>query len=181
MGLQIGDEAPGLPLMDEDGERRSTPELWSDGPVVLLFTRHLGCAFCRDQLGQAKRHNAEVEAAGARIAAVTMAPPSTLSDVRASRELPFSLYSDVDQQVYAAFGAPRGSLNQVAGPAVWGAGASALARCGVGRPRGDLRQLQSTFVVDRNGRIQFVNYPRTSAEQVDYTEVMAALAGLQDQ
>jgi peroxiredoxin len=40
--MKIGDKAPGIQVMDAEGNTIALSSLWSDKPVVLAFLRHFG-------------------------------------------------------------------------------------------------------------------------------------------
>jgi peroxiredoxin len=40
--LKTGDSAPGIQVVDADGETIDLSALWADKPVVLSFLRHFG-------------------------------------------------------------------------------------------------------------------------------------------
>ncbi|MCA9267416.1 MAG: redoxin domain-containing protein, partial [Planctomycetales bacterium] len=122
-------------------------------PLLVVFLRHSGCAFCRETLAQLARNREQIEAAGARIVLVHM-----MSDDAEAARL-FARYglddvprvSDPERRVYEQFGLARGSWQQVMGPPIWWRGFQAIFLRGhfPGVPRGDLRQLPGAFVVSQ--------------------------------
>jgi len=169
------EQAPDVALPDQTGETRKLSELWHDQPLALFFLRHLGCPLCREMLIQIREQHAKIVAAGGQAAAVLMAEPAQAAEFAKAFALPFPLLCDRDQAAYRAYHVPRGSAWQVLGPQMWAAGLRALLRGGIGVPRGDVYQLSSTFVIDRDGHIQRTFVPAHSGDHPDWTRVLAAL------
>ena len=94
--------------------------------------------------------------------------------------LPFVCLADPDLIAYRAYGVPRATFGQVAGPQVWAKGLRAAAVHGGGRPIGDVFQLQGTFVIDRQGILRLVHRPDSSADHPSHDQLIAELEKLQD-
>ena len=41
-----------MSVIDEDGQTRTLLSLWEQKRIVILFTRHMGCRFCREQIAE---------------------------------------------------------------------------------------------------------------------------------
>lgn len=98
------------------------------------------------------------------------------------RSVPFACVSSPDRQAHRTFGLRRGSLTQVAGPAVWlpwlrrQAGAEHQGRFG----QGDVSQLPGTFVVDTGGVVRYAHRGRRSSDNPSNEEVLSAVAAIRD-
>ncbi len=122
------------------------------GPLMLVFLRHLGCAFCRQTLADLRDAREVLDQAGLRIGLVHMA-----SDRQA--DMTFGLYGvsdvprfrDAEKSLYAAFGLRRARLRDMARLELVKAGYEACVRQQhpMGVPRGDPLQMPGVFVVDR--------------------------------
>ena len=117
-------------------------------------------------------------AAGAQVLLVTMASPEQAARFRQRFDIPFDLLADAGQDVYRAYGLPRGTLRQVAGPAVWPSALKALFRGGSGKAIGDIWQMPGAFIVDREGKIRFAHYPANQADRVSHDAIIATLDAL---
>jgi peroxiredoxin len=113
--------------------------------------------------------------AGGEVVMVGMGTPQETAAFRDQLRLPFPCLADADQTAYQAYGLERGRVSQIAGPAVWLSGLKALVRGGAGKPKGDVRQMPGSFVIDRDGRIQYVHRPRNSADHPPNDKLIAAL------
>jgi peroxiredoxin len=104
-----------------------------------------------------------------------MGVPEDAQWLRSKLRLPFVCLSDPQQQAYRAYEIPRGDALQVSGPAVWGAGLRATLRGGIGIPKGDLRQLHGTAVIDPGGTLRYLHRPKNSADQPSTDEILQVL------
>lgn len=159
--------------VDQNGE--SLAALSREKPRLVVFLRHGGCTFCRQALADLSRDRAKIEQAGTGIVLVHM---QTDADGKAL----FAQYgladvpriSDPDRKIYEAFELHRGSLAQVAGPAVWVRGfVSLLTGSLPGIPNADVYQLPGTFLV-HDGEIVRAFRNKDSAERPDYCELAGA-------
>lgn len=140
---------PEFGVLRHDGTHVSLYCLAASGPVALVFLRHLGCVFCREQVATLRDALPD-----ANVAFVTMAEPRLAARFRAWMRSPHPFLCDPDRALYRAFGLERGSPGVVLAPRVLARGLSAL-RAGhrQGLPAGDVWQLGGTFVMDGEGGV----------------------------
>lgn len=166
--------APAVSLVAADGQTVALAQLYKERPLLLQFSRHLGCVFCVDHAKQLLKHYETLQKHGLDVALVIMGGAEDARRFREALKLSFPVYGDPDQTVYRAFNVPRGSAWQVAGPQLWWTGLKALLRSGIGRPRGDLMQLSGTYLIDTNGRIAWSFRPKSSAEFPEIDDILFA-------
>ena len=53
-----------LTVLDPNGRTIRLGELWADRPAVLVFVRHFGCLFCREQIAGMAPLRARVRSRG---------------------------------------------------------------------------------------------------------------------
>jgi len=118
-----------------------------------------------------------IEAAGVAIASVTIGDPSRADAFceRFARNR-YPCLGDPELAAYHAYGLPRGSWLDVAGPRVWGAGATAIRHGVASRPGDDVLRLGGTFGIRTDGTLAYAHYARTSSDNADPMEAVAALA-----
>ncbi len=116
--------------------------------------------------------------AGGSVGVITMGTPEQVSIFQDRLKLSFPCFADPKRSAYAAFGIPQGSINQIAGPAVWARSTLALLRHGGGMPIGDPRQLHAAFVVDGGGVIRFAHYPHNSADLPQHADMVSTIGRL---
>jgi len=151
-------------------------QLSAERPVLVVFLRHTGCAFCREALSDLQKQRSGIESRGTSIALVHMIS----NDEAAVFFKPYGLdnvprFSDPDRKLYEAFDLHRGTLWQVIGPAViWRGMKAFFSGHGAGRIRGDVAQLPGTFVLQR-GEIVEAFRNKTAADRPDYAEMACAI------
>ena len=137
--------------------------LSSRQPTMIVFTRHLGCPFCREVLKILVARREGIEATGVQLALVHMASEAQAAPFFASFGLgDLPRFSDPKQQLYKAFGLQRMRWWEVFTPRFWLNGIAMTARNGGGLPVGDVFQLAGAFVVFQGRIIQAIRTSRSS-------------------
>lgn len=99
-----GDTAPNVSLTATDGSTTTLRDLFSDRPLVLIFYRGRWCPFCDLALRAFDAANAEFNAAGAQIVAVSPQSVLETTTTASERGLQFPLYSDAHNAAAHSFG-----------------------------------------------------------------------------
>lgn len=132
--------------------------------IFLIFVRHAGCTFCRENLTELKSKLPDLIAKNIRPIVVHMSSPADGQAMMTAVGIPEVVQiSDPTSHLYRAYGLERGKLFQLFGPAVWWRGfqAAILKRNGLGTLDGDGFQLGGTFLL-QNGKI-LESYPAKNA------------------
>lgn len=122
-------------------------------------------------------HREEFEAAGAAVALVGLGRPEQAAVFCERRRVPYVCLTSPDRSAHLAFGLRRGTLNEVAGPAIWfpwlrnEVSGKRQGRFG----QGDPAQLPGTFVVTPDGVVRYAHRGRRSSDLPSNEEVLAAL------
>ena len=158
----------------------SLADLSRSAPVLLVFLRHSGCPFCRQTLADLSEKRQAIEASGTRIVLVHMQSDADAAKLFAGYGLAdVSRISDPGQELYRAFQRSRGSLAQVTGPRVWGAGLKSLLSGNLpGIPSADVLQMPGVFLV-RDGRVLRSFRHATSGDRPDYVDLATCPIGEQ--
>ena len=94
--------------------------------------------------------------------------PETAEEFFAERWPGAQAIADADGALAEAFSVRRGTIGEIAGPAVWGRGLLALlSGNGIGRPVGDVWLLPGLFLIV-DGRIAWSHPFRNSADHPDF-------------
>jgi len=175
MTLQAGDPFPDLTLESLEGPVRLS-ERWRGRPLVIVFMRHFGCAFCREYLIQLSRGYEELRAAGGEVVAIFQYRAQPTVSFCRSRGVPFECLGDPDRAGYRAVGLGRGERKEYFGLHVtrmWLRAAKSGAF--VGKPQGDIAQRPGTFVVDQGGEVVLAHYNRSSPDNRAMPALLEAL------
>ncbi|HEY7631662.1 MAG TPA: peroxiredoxin-like family protein [Thermoleophilaceae bacterium] len=174
--LRVGDPFPDLALESTHGQVRLS-DRWTGGPLVVVFMRHFGCAFCREHLILLAEAHEDIRAAGGDVAAIFQYRAEPTYNFCRSRGVPFECLGDPARAGYRAAGLGRGPRKEYMSLKVykhWFRANKVGAR--VGKPSGDVAQRPGTFVVDPNGTIVFAHYNKDSADNPSTSAVIEAVA-----
>ena len=133
---------------------------------------------CREHVVDVRNDYQRFLDANGDVAVITMGTVEQTAAFHDRNRLPFVCLADPQRIAYQAYGVPRGTASQVAGPAVWAGGLKAMLRAGIGKPVGDVLQLHGSFIVDCQGIVRFVHLPKHSADQPTNEELIAQLNNL---
>jgi len=169
--------AAGL-LADELRNTRlaSGESLWDASfrqPLLIVFVRHMGCAFCREALSDIHQQGEQITSAGAIPVIVHQGSTEAIQRLLDRYGLKdVATVSDPDRRLFRAFELPLGSVRQIFGwRTFWRALAEGVVfRHGFGRIVGDPRQLAGAFLVHR-GEIVRSFRSQTSADRTNYAEL----------
>jgi hypothetical protein len=152
-------------------------ELIDQSPVLLIFLRHFGCAFCRQALDQVSQIRGQIAAKGAIPVFVHLGSPERakpyfdyyqLSDVERVSNPDGSLY----QHPLFALSRMNPYLNLLI-PAVWkGWLKGALRKYGLGRIQEDGHQMPGVFFLKERRMVRGFRY-QTIADEPDYLKLIA--------
>lgn len=164
-------KAPDVDVILHDGSSVPLRELYRERPLALLFVRHFGCTFCREQVAQFR------DRPDLNLAFVTMGDPASAEAFRRKMRSPHRFVCDPERELYRQFDLRRGRMWQMVNPNVVARGMQAtLAGHGMARPIGDPLQLGGTFVVDRGGRVAWEHRNRDAADHPSLGALERALA-----
>jgi peroxiredoxin len=158
---QMGDPAPDVDLVDQDGEPASLSGFWRDGPAVLFFMRHYGCSCMKERWGQLRDEISKLEEAGGRLVAVGMGEPERTRLFIRHRQIPVPVLCDPEGKAYRAYGIVEGTVPAILHDFEWKPDDEETGRkLAESRRDTDLRLvdnpwlLPAEFVVDKEGVIR---------------------------
>jgi len=150
---------------------RTLLELVDERPVLLVFLRHFGCAFCRQAIDDVSQIRGKLAELGVQVVFVHLGSPERakpyfdyygLSDVERVSDPDASLYHE------PVFALARVSVWQLFRPAVWiGWIKGAIFKYRIGLLKEDIQQMPGVFFL-RDRAIANVFRHRTIADRPDY-------------
>jgi hypothetical protein len=157
---------------------RTLLEVVDASPVLLIFLRHFGCAFCRQALDQVAQIRTQIAARGAIPVFVHLGSPERakpyfdyyqLSDVERVSNPDASLYQS---PVFAL--SRRNPLLHLISPAVWkGWLSGALRKYGIGSIKEDAHQMPGVFFLKDRRIVRGFRY-QSIADEPDYLKLIGA-------
>lgn len=102
-GLKVGDKAPSILAVNQNGEKVVLDELLKTGPVVVMFYRGEWCPYCNKQLKEVSDSLQFIQAKGATVIGVS---PETAENVKKTVEkvkANFSVVHDEGMEIMKAY------------------------------------------------------------------------------
>ncbi len=152
------------------GETKDLSDFYKDGSLVLVFLRHLGCIFCREQIAELRPHT------DLNIVLVSMAKAQEAEDFREKMEIPQPVISDPNKLLYEAFGLRRGSFSQIVSPTIMRKGIGTFNKGNrPGMMKHDPWMLAGVFRVDPDGEVSFTHYSSDISDNMSGDEIARLL------
>lgn len=165
----------GSTVLDPDGREVRLGQLWAERPAVLVFVRHFGCIFCRQQIAEMAQVCDRIRSLGAEVFVIGH---GTLEETRAFRDEqapPFPVLTDPTRQAYCAVGMRRGPRT-VLTPGVLVRSLAAWRRgFRQSRVAGDPLQQGGVLVVAPGGKEYFRFISREAGQHPPAEQVVAAI------
>ena len=181
--LKFTDPAPDLEMLSASGEPLRLSTLWSQGTLLLAFTRHFGCPQCKELLDELGQYRPNLSQAGITTAVVTQAAPDETAAFCAEFAPGLTCLADPKRKAYAAYGLGRGSLRQtLLSLRVFRANARVQARKGWTPqlpPRGqDALLMSGIFIIGSDGRVRLPYYYDDIADHPSLDLLMHGILGV---
>ncbi len=125
------------------------------------------------QLRQAKER---FDKAGVRVVIVGLGTPEQSEEFRKRFQVPYTIISDPEKNLYRAFGLRQMSPLGFLSPSLAVRSISTMAKGHfMGFPEGDVRQLPGVFVINTDGQIEFSHYAENPADHPDPDTIIEIL------
>lgn len=171
--LNVGDKAPNFTLKNALSKSVSLYDELKKGPVVLTWYRGGWCPYCNITLHYLQEKLPEFQKAGATLIALTPELPDNSLSTSEKNKLEFTVLSDVGNTIGKEYGVVYQLTNEVA--SMYEAG------FGLHEKNGDNSNqlpLAATYVIDKEGIIQYAFLDADYRERAEVSEILAALSKL---
>jgi peroxiredoxin len=164
-----------ITVLDVDGSAVRLGELWRSHPAVIVWLRHYGCMFCREQALEMRTALPAIEKAGGRLVFIGNGGPRYAKGFQESFAPDVTVLTDPDLRSYRAIGARNGILHTV-GPQAWRAGIRAL-RSGARQTsvKGHPFQQGAVMVLTPGDHVVYSHISRVAGDHPSVASVLAAL------
>lgn len=141
------------------GGQCDAAEFYQEKPVAVIFLRHFGCIFCREQVIDLSSHP------DWNILYVCQAHPEEAAEFKAMMKSPHPFACDPEANMYEEFGLERGGLKQLFSAPVIKRGIQATAK-GIrpGKTIGDPWRMPGEFIFNTQGQLAWENRPRHAGD-----------------
>lgn len=164
--------APDMLITLSDGRSVRLTDLAAEKPLVLVFLRHFGCIFCRENVAQLRLHPT------LNVVFVAMGSAEQTERFRQSMRSPHLFIADPELKLYEAFGLGKGTGRQLLNPKVFARGFGATLRGHwVGLPIGDPWQMPGMFKIEIDGTVSWEYRSLDAADNAPVAEIERRLAG----
>jgi peroxiredoxin len=160
---------------DPDGREVRLGRLWADRAAVLVFVRHFGCLFCRQQIAEVTPFLDRIRSRGAELVVIGHGTVEEAREFRDEQRLAVPLLTDPSRQSYCALEMRHG-LPSVFTPAVLVRSLKAL-RAGFRQSRiaGDPLQQGGVVVIAPGGVERFRFISRSAGDHPAPRQILRAL------
>jgi peroxiredoxin len=172
--LAAGNDAVDFTLPNARGEQVSSEALRQQGPIVVSFYRGGWCPYCSLELKALQSVNAEIEALGARLVAISPQVPDESLSTAEKNQLEFEVLSDINSEVADQYGLTF-SLDEDLRPIYknWGADVAVV------NDDPDCKlPLPATYVISQDGKIVHSFVEEDYTERLEPDEILNALRDL---
>jgi len=170
--LQVGARVPDLTLPDAVDHPVRLSDLWSRGPLVLIFYRGGWCPYCNLELRAWNEHLPSLKQMGAQLVAVSPQTPDNSLSTSQKNELAYKVLSDSGLRAAEAFGVDFELPPQLI--ELYGqVGNDLPVLNGNGRW---VLPVPATYVIDRDGRVVFAHVEADYRERAEPSLVLDAAA-----
>ena len=146
-------QAPLTVVTLETGETKDLSDFYKDKPLILVFLRHFGCIFCREQIAGLREFKTE------NIVLVGMGRIQETQEFKRKMEIPQPVVSDPNKLLYDAFGLRRSSFGQQINPTLM---RKSLKLFQNGHRQGLMKQnpwmLAGVFRIERDGEVSYSQF-----------------------
>lgn len=101
---QVGDKAPDLELLNQDGESVRLSEFWDDNPALVMFWRHFGCGCGFERAERLSNEHESYVEAGADVVAIGEGEPARARAYADENDIHCPMLCDPEREAYAAYG-----------------------------------------------------------------------------
>ncbi len=148
-------------------------EMSHKSPVMVLFTRHFGCTFCREALSDISKLQPELTKEGVKIVFVHLHSEEEATVFFAQYGLgDLNRISDPGHRLYDAFELKRATSSAMFDVKVWWRATfgGAIIRHGIGRPNADVMRMPGVFLIQADKILSAYRH-KSMADRPNYLEL----------
>lgn len=167
---QVNDKAVDGELKGWDGKTVTLSELWSDGPIVLMWYRGGWCPYCNIQLRAMQQNLDKIENAGARLVVLTPELPEKAKETAENNKLNIVALHDKDLGLAKKYGI----VFELPAPIL----PMYRDKLKLGKYNGNDAMelpLSATYVIDKSGKITYAFLDADYKKRAEPKDVVAAV------
>jgi peroxiredoxin len=154
-------------------------DVWVDRPALVVWLRHFGCLFCREQAAELDAARPRIEAMGAELVFVGNGTPRAARWFRDKFAPGSTMLTDPDLRSYQLIGARSGILSTL-GPRAWGPGLRAFRRgARQSSVKGHPFQQGAVLLITPDGDVAYSHISVAAGDHPTLAEVLASVRDAQ--
>jgi len=166
-------------VLDVNGRPVRLGDLWQRRAAVVVWLRHFGCVYCREQVAEMRDAAADIQRLGASLIFVGNGGPRHAKAFRAHFAPDSLVLTDPKLTSYRAIGARQGLLKTL-GPQTWGSALRAWRRgARQSAVQGHPFQQGGVLVMAPGDRVAYEYLSRAAGDHPAVADVLDALQGLE--
>ncbi len=178
--VEVNSRAPEAEVFDPyTGKTVLLSSLWQQNRAMLVFLRHLGCTFCREQVSELRDALPEFAQRKVTMGLITLnsaAETARFCQERLLQNVPAVCLADPDRNAYRAYGLARGITAGIFTPHVFARGIqSTLHGHFSGVPHADPFQMPGVFLVDSTGLLQYAYRAQDASDNPPVRQLLEVL------
>ena len=162
--------------LDLEGKRVELHTLWQERPAVIVWLRHYGCLFCKEQAADMWNRRADFDEAGVTLAFIGNGEARYAQNFSEEFVPGATVLSDPELHTYSVIGAKRGWLRTFGPQVLAGFFRASAHGYMVGRIRGHATQQGGALVINRNGTVAWRYVSKQAGDHPPIDDVLAAAA-----
>jgi peroxiredoxin len=164
-----------MAVKNQENEAIQLGTLWQDKTAVLVFVRHLGWIFCRQQVAELVEHNTEFKEENAELVVISTSEPKYIEEFQQITGFQGKILSDPQATSFKALGFSD-SISGLISPKAMFKGLSAMSKGHKqGRVQGSTLQLGGAIVVDPSLNIPYYFAGKTAGDHPAISELLSAV------
>ena len=173
--LSCGDKAPDFSLLSAS-QRSTSLKTFANQPLIIIFTRYVGCPICQLDTVQYAKDYSLVRNAGMELLVVFQSEASILSKYKEQEFLPYIALSDVARASYDAYGVESGFAGFLSAKNLSPLVGAIKAGKKHGKFEGNEFQYPAVFVLDEDHRISFAHYGEYIADSLKIPDILKQIS-----
>ncbi|MEM9238112.1 MAG: peroxiredoxin-like family protein [Verrucomicrobiota bacterium] len=174
---KVGDKAPDFTLKNATGEEVQLKTLLAEGPVVLTWYRGGWCPYCNIAMAAMQRELPKIKAAGAQLVALSPELPDKTLSTSEKNKLEFEVLTDLNHEVAKDYGLVFKLTPEVRDLYK---GFFDIHEFNGKDAGDDTLPLAATYIIGRDGKIQWAFLDADYRKRAEPSEVVAFLEEMDD-
>lgn len=170
--LKIGDTAPQIIGVDQNGKSINTSEILKTNKVLIVFYRGNWCPHCKKHLTSLQEHLEAFTKKGVYVMVVTPETVDRTLETEKKFKTSFSIVHDADNRIMDDYKVSF-EVNKANVPKYYSVVSSKVAAYNA--ENNNVLPVPATYLIDQDGKISYVHYDPDYKKRSDFSEILKSL------